>query len=210
MINRLDMFYRLVVNGEITVCGPLSSSGYHANSFDAGNAMKGAVTSALGKAASKMCWQLSVYKGLRGHDQEHDAESATKRDPMTTAEAAMAVTDVRALSSLAITGEEISPVAQRLLLGIAHTDREFSNMEEDFGKEVTNATKSTLMGLFGKCEASTLPDINALSNSLVGKDIGVVNYGEVASLWDMLAQVVNGVSSVEALGRAYRAINDGG
>ena len=209
MINRLDMFYRLVVDGVITTCGPVSSSGYHSNAFDAGNALKGAVTSALGKAASKMCWQLSVYKGLRGHDQEHDPESAVKRPAMPMEKSALLINDVKSLSALAVAYEEFSPVSQRLLLGIAHTDREFSNMPDDFGEEVTNATKATLMGLFGKSDARNLEEINALSNSLIGKDISAVNYGEVSSLWDMLARLANGVSSVEAMGRAYMAINNG-
>ena len=63
---QLALYYRMLVNGQIEVAGPIYGNGYSDN-FDRGYAVRGALTNALGAAASKLGWQLSVYQDKRSH-----------------------------------------------------------------------------------------------------------------------------------------------
>ena len=65
-LNQLALYYRLVVNGQIEVAGPIFANGYSDN-YDYGYAVRGALTNAQGAAASKLGWQLSVYQDKRSH-----------------------------------------------------------------------------------------------------------------------------------------------
>ena len=69
-IEKLELFYRMVVNGEIVVFGPIPSAGINENVLKPEWAAKGAITSALGAAASRMGWQLSVYQKKRSHSNK--------------------------------------------------------------------------------------------------------------------------------------------
>jgi uncharacterized protein (DUF3820 family) len=63
---QLALYYRLMVNGVVEVAGPIYGNGYSDN-FDRGYAIRGALTNALGAAASKLGWQISVYQDKRSH-----------------------------------------------------------------------------------------------------------------------------------------------
>jgi uncharacterized protein (DUF3820 family) len=65
-LSQLALYYRLMVNEVIEVAGPIYGNGYSDN-FDRGYAIRGAITNALGAAASKLGWQLSVYQDKRSH-----------------------------------------------------------------------------------------------------------------------------------------------
>ncbi len=65
-IDRLEFYYRLIVNGDLIVAGPVLANGGSGNS-EREYAVRGALTNALGAAASKLGWQLSVYQDRRGH-----------------------------------------------------------------------------------------------------------------------------------------------
>jgi len=204
LIKRLDIYYRLVIDGEVTVCGPVSSPGHSSNPSGSGDSMKGAVTSAIGKAASKMGWQSSVYKGKRSHTKKHeDAKSVS----LGFNDLALLPSDMKQLLNLIASGSDLSVIAQRLLLRMLNIDSPFSGMEEELGKEVNSAIKGSLMRLFKASGAADIEEINKLAQTLVGKDMGGINYGEAVALWDMLAKLAAGSSSAEALGRAYAAVN---
>jgi hypothetical protein len=64
-VDRAWLRYRLVVNGEEIVAA-IPTSGGNVND-DRGYAVKGAMTKAIGSAASKLLWQLAVYKGELTH-----------------------------------------------------------------------------------------------------------------------------------------------
>lgn len=61
-----EFYFRLVVNGEMLIAGPILGNGYSENA-DRGYAVRGALTNYLGAAASKIGWQLSVYQDKRSH-----------------------------------------------------------------------------------------------------------------------------------------------
>jgi len=65
-LDRLEFYYRLIVNGEWIVAGPVLANGGSGNG-EREYAVRGALTNALGAAASKLGWQLSVYQDRRGH-----------------------------------------------------------------------------------------------------------------------------------------------
>ncbi len=65
-IDRLEFRYRLVVDGELVISEPILANGGSNNSTHE-YAVRGAITNALGGAASKLLWQIYVYKGLLSH-----------------------------------------------------------------------------------------------------------------------------------------------
>jgi len=65
-LSQLALYYRLMVNEVIEIAGPIYGNGYSDN-YDRGYAVRGAITNALGAAASKLGWQLSVYQDKRSH-----------------------------------------------------------------------------------------------------------------------------------------------
>jgi hypothetical protein len=75
-ITDFKLYYRLVdTSGNIFTSKPIMSTGYNQNYVEAGYALKGAITNALGAAASRLCWQLSVYKSERTHAKEYYPET---------------------------------------------------------------------------------------------------------------------------------------
>jgi uncharacterized protein (DUF3820 family) len=74
-LDRIEFYYRLVVNEQEQVVGPILANGGSENEKRE-YAVRGAITNALGAAASKLGWQLSVYQGKRSHAtiaEEHPA-----------------------------------------------------------------------------------------------------------------------------------------
>lgn len=63
---QLAFYYRLIINDQVEVAGPILANGYSDN-YDRGYAVRGALTNAQGAAASKLGWQLSVYQNKRSH-----------------------------------------------------------------------------------------------------------------------------------------------
>ena len=203
-IKRLDIYYRLVIDGVTTVCGPVSSSGHSSNPSGSGDSMKGAITSAVGKAASKMGWQSSVYKNKRSHTKKHED---VKTQALSFKDLASLPGDMKKLAKLVNSDSELAVISQRLLLSMLNEESPFSGMEEELGKEVNDAVKGSIRKLFNAANADDISGMNTLAQVLVGKNMGDINYGEAVSLWDMLAMLANGQSSAESLGRAYKAVN---
>lgn len=79
--------YQFTDGNEWWWSAPITHPGYDVNGE---HSIKGAVTNGLGSCFSRMCWQSSVYKGVRGHDpnwnrvsdilfgEESDEEKAKK------------------------------------------------------------------------------------------------------------------------------------
>ena len=66
-LKKLALYYRYInEDGELTDSFPILSPGGSDNK-KAGDAMKGAVTDALGKCFSNLLWQLGIYKGEFSH-----------------------------------------------------------------------------------------------------------------------------------------------
>ena len=65
-VKYLELWYKLVVAGETVTSEPIPATGASENSNDS-YALKGALTNALGNAASNLGFQLSVYLGQRSH-----------------------------------------------------------------------------------------------------------------------------------------------
>jgi hypothetical protein len=66
VLRHLTFRYRLIVNDELVWSEPIPANGGSDN-YDEAYATRGALTNALGAAASKIGWQLSVYQGKRSH-----------------------------------------------------------------------------------------------------------------------------------------------
>ncbi len=66
-VDRFEFYYRLVdTAGEELVVGPVLSNGGSTNDKHE-YAVRGAITNAIGAAAAKLGWQLSVYQNKRSH-----------------------------------------------------------------------------------------------------------------------------------------------
>ena len=66
VLTHLSFRYRLMVNDELVWSEPIPANGGSDN-YDEAYATRGALTNALGAAASKIGWQISVYQGKRSH-----------------------------------------------------------------------------------------------------------------------------------------------
>ena len=66
VLKYLSFRYRVVVNDELVWSEPIPANGGSDN-YDEAYATRGALTNALGAAASKIGWQISVYQGKRSH-----------------------------------------------------------------------------------------------------------------------------------------------
>ena len=66
VLKHLSFRYRVVVNDELVWSEPIPANGGSDN-YDEAYATRGALTNALGAAASKIGWQISVYQGKRSH-----------------------------------------------------------------------------------------------------------------------------------------------
>jgi hypothetical protein len=69
ILKKLVLWFKLVDGTGIITRHDIPAASANRNEFgNAGYAMKGAITSALGAAASKLGWQESVYLGIRDHN----------------------------------------------------------------------------------------------------------------------------------------------
>jgi len=93
-LTRLTFWYTLAVDGEIVRC-LVPSTGASENP-NAGFAMSGSVTNALGKAVSNLGFQESVYLGKRSHKTVKAGAATTSRTPPipTTPKSAPAAADL--------------------------------------------------------------------------------------------------------------------
>jgi hypothetical protein len=66
-IDRLEFRYRYIVGDQMYWSLPILANGGSDSSDNPEYAMRGALTNALGAAASKLCWQLRVYMGKLDH-----------------------------------------------------------------------------------------------------------------------------------------------
>jgi hypothetical protein len=66
VLKHLSLRYRVVVNDELVWSEPIPANGGSDN-YDEAYATRGALTNALGAAASKIGWQISIYQGKRSH-----------------------------------------------------------------------------------------------------------------------------------------------
>ncbi len=66
VLRHLTFRYRLIVNDELVWSEAIPANGGSDN-YDEAYATRGALTNALGAAASKIGWQISVYQGKRSH-----------------------------------------------------------------------------------------------------------------------------------------------
>ncbi len=105
VVKQLELWYRVVVDGEIHT-GTIPATGASENSSDA-YALKGALTSAIGNAASNIGFQLSVYLGERSHKTVGRApkrktapKPAPKRKPAPAPAAAASATAPAAVDDL--------------------------------------------------------------------------------------------------------------
>jgi hypothetical protein len=206
-IKKLSLWFRMVVNGEVIVCGPVPSSGYNENNFNRGDAFKGAVTSAMGKASSRMGWQLAVYKGARGHANvtgDGSTEAGDEREPLSLEGASLFVTDRQALLAMAVAQEELSPIAQRLLLGMLSSGNGVGDMRTDLGDDVAKSVRKTFSELY-KRSGLTEP-MNEFCDALIGKTMEKLTYGEFCNLWDSVASIAAKQSTRDQLVRMYQAL----
>lgn len=79
-LDRLEFYFRLLVGDQLIVAGPVLANGGSDNS-EREYAVRGAITNALGGAASKLGWQLSVYQDKRGHAGKVTGKPASKPAP---------------------------------------------------------------------------------------------------------------------------------
>ena len=66
VLRHLTFRYRVVINDELVWSEPIPANGGSDN-YDEAYATRGALTNALGAAASKIGWQISIYQGKRSH-----------------------------------------------------------------------------------------------------------------------------------------------
>ena len=66
VLRHLTFRYRVVINDELAWSEPIPANGGSDN-YDEAYATRGALTNALGAAASKIGWQISIYQGKRSH-----------------------------------------------------------------------------------------------------------------------------------------------
>jgi hypothetical protein len=203
-IKKVSLYFRMVVNGEIVVAGPIPSSGYSENYFNPGDALKGAVTAAMGKASSRMGWQLAVYKGQRGHANVTGDGSTGAQLEMDLEEAALFPTHRPALIKLAVSGESMAPAAQRLLLGMMDRNAGVTTMRADLGEDVAKAIRVSFSALYKR--SGLTESANEFCSALIGKTMEELTYGEFLSLWDSVAEISAKLSTRDNLVRMYEAL----
>ena len=80
-VKYLEVWYRLVVDGETIQSAPIPGTGSSENSNDA-YALKGALTNAIGNAVSNIGFQMSVYLGKRSHKTVNRKRQPPQRQPV--------------------------------------------------------------------------------------------------------------------------------
>jgi hypothetical protein len=81
-LSHLQFWYKVVSDDAIVIC-PVEASGGSDNSV-ASYAMKGAITNAIGNAASQIGFQESVYLGMRSHITVRGGEASSTAKPAST------------------------------------------------------------------------------------------------------------------------------
>jgi hypothetical protein len=194
-IAKINMWYRLIVDGETITCD-VPSTGHNTSYTNMEYALKGAITSALGKSASHLGWQSNIYKG-EGVTQEAPAATAApaERDFLSSA-------SMLANTQGLIDAAKTSPLAQRLVLSALNGESLIKDsIRNDVGDEAADAISKSFARL-GQEAGVSLKDFVP---ELTGKPFEKISYGEAAVLWDSLAQIAGGADK-DNIVRAYKFV----
>ena len=87
IIKRFRLYYKFDEDGKVHISSPIIA-GAGSKNKNVGDAMKGAVTNGIGKAASVLGWQIGVYKGILNHTnagaffkKQNEPNESDREDP---------------------------------------------------------------------------------------------------------------------------------
>jgi hypothetical protein len=195
-IAKINMWYKLIVGEEAMTCD-VPSTGYNTSYTNMEYALKGAITSALGKSASHLGWQSSIYKG----------EGVAQETPPAVTNAPVEQDFLASASMLAntkglIEAAKTSPLAQRLVLGALNGDALIKDsIRNDVGDDAADAISKSFVLLAKEAGVS----LKEFVPELAGKPFEKISYGEAIILWDSLAQIATGVSK-DTVVNAYKIL----
>ena len=197
-IGKLELYYRMLVNDEIVVFGPIPSAGINENALKPEWAAKGAITSALGSAASRMGWQLSIYQKKRSHtnkDAEGDgAWDSPETKTLAFVDAIMLGVNAELEAAIALREDGVGTLARIEMLRRVPPDAPVSTVATIFGDSVGLFYKdyAALRALAGLTRGGGEEDkeYNELANDLFGHK--ALTIGELLWMWRVMSHLANG------------------
>lgn len=197
-ISKINLWYRLVIDGEVVVC-TVPSTGHNVSYTSFEYALKGAITSSLGKSASHLGWQINVYKGDGISKETPPADAPVANVDFLTL--ASVFSDTKKMIELA----EDSPLFQRLVLGALNGDSLIKDsIRSDVGDKVADAVSKSFARLAKEADVSA----GELVKEMTGKPFDKISYAEAIVLWDSLAQIAAGANK-DNIVKSYRLLVGG-
>lgn len=207
-INKLELYYRMVVDGEIVVFGPIPSAGINENMLKPEWAAKGAITSALGSAASRMGWQLSVYQKKRSHtNKSAEGDGAWDSQPSTLGflEAIALGVNFEKEAELAMRDDGVGALARLEMLRRVPQDAPTASLPGVLkdAKSIFFKDYDALRAAAGLTRGEKDAEYEGLASEMFGNKVSTV--GELLWMWRVMAHLVNG-SGRDELIKWYRSL----
>lgn len=197
-ISKINLWYKLVVDGETVVCY-VPSTGHNVSYASFEYALKGAITSALGKSASHLGWQINIYKGEGVSKEVAPADvPAADVDFLTLASV---FSDTKKMIELAVD----SPLFQRLVLGALNGD---ALIKESIHGDVGDKAADAISKSFARLAKEAGVSAKDLVNDLTGKPFEKITYAEAIVLWDALAQIAGGADK-DTIVKSFKLLTRG-
>jgi hypothetical protein len=188
-LNNLHFYYCLLVDGAMYEVGPIIETGGSRNSSKA-YALKGALTNAIGNAASRIGWQIDVYKGLRTHNKDYESGGYTENESppaISLLDAASLHLSLDREKDVASSDMALAPAIQyQLLMSLEHSQpaSELGNM---IGSKARKAVMGTIVALLELAKVDW-----DFTEEMMDKKAQDLTIGETCNLWTALVQIASG------------------
>lgn len=199
-VNKLNLYYRVVIDGVITTMGPIPSNGTNENMLKPEWAAKGAITTALGSSASRMGWQLSVYQGKRSHNNKavEGNEAWGENEQLFTFENALAfMTRTEKLDTAIAAAKQ--PDGFGLLTQLSILEGYKGNPVADMSKILGEAYPVFIENFRKLRELAALDNAAYLQLKKDMFEAGVNTIAELLCVWRVVMNIKNGLTVADAI-----------